>query len=981
MNHNGWLPLAGSACLLLAPAVCGTPLFAAGIDEFRGKRQEVYSAPGGAAGGAEFAEKPKVTRDGDTATITFASKGACDATVAIEDGAGRIVRHLACGALGSNAPAPFVKNSLRQAIVWDSKDDAGRYIDDQSKHSVRVSLGLKPVFERTLFWSPKRRLSARTLLLQATEEGVLVYDGDVTDHIRLFDRKGDYLRTVYPFPMHKLGDVRGLRMQTFPQDGRPWPLKEGFFQATLLSCGPNAGPQHADGVPGRAASAMAVAASGRIGLVDRRLNRLGIAGDSGGLPLPGPKTAVTLKPPGFQQPFDVPPLSAAFSPDGNVLYLAAYFWKRPVSYLADHFCLPAVLKMDFAADREPELFAGSLNMADQGSGDAQFNVPASVACDSAGRVYVADYVNDRVQVFSPQGKLLTTIRTRKPAEVCIHQKTQQLYVFSWAIPNRQTAETSVKPPMLTRFGPLPDPAKLDEFVLPVPNYADVITTWYGGSHIGTGWGQPLHAAVDSWAEPMTIWLSREQTGRGRDSGYAWNPWRDVGIRLLQIRDGKLVEIRHFGDDAAAEVTRLEPPVFQRQRLYVNPKDGMLYVAEGRGYCKSFVQLVKIDPGSGHVSLVDVPFSAEDMAFDSEGNVYLRTNKELARYDPVSWREVPFDYGEEQNKVGYTADGMGLKTAPVRSALPLPAPAGWHQGGLWVSPLGHIAVSCYNKALPPNRAEAKQIVAADGYVPAMFPGRVRFGELHVWDAHGRMLREDAVQGLGILNGVGIDREDGVYVLESRNRVIDGQPYFNPMAGTLIKFPARGKVLSSHGAPLPLPKETEPARPADMVNGPHGQGWIEGAEWEYGGVGFGGKNPGTGCACWNCRFTLDTFARSFAPEIDHFSVAVLDAGGNLIARIGRYGNVDDGAPSAEGGTRNAEAGEKDKETGVPRSALRVPRSIGGDEVALFHACFLATHTDRRLFIADAGNGRIVSVKLDYYATENVPLAAARKAPPEP
>ncbi len=51
----------------------------------------------------------------------------------------------------------------------------------------------------------------------------------------------------------------------------------------------------------------------------------------------------------------------------------------------------------------------------------------------------------------------------------------------------------------------------------------------------------------------------------------------------------------------------------------------------------------------------------------------------------------------------------------------------------------------------------------------------------------------------------------------------------------------------------------------------------------------------------------------------------------------------------------------------------RAIGGDEVALFTPRFLATHTDRRLFISDMGNARILSVKLDYHATQRVPLPA--------
>jgi hypothetical protein len=127
-------------------------------------------------------------------------------------------------------------------------------------------------------------------------------------------------------------------------------------------------------------------------------------------------------------------------------------------------------------------------------------------------------------------------------------------------------------------------------------------------------------------------------------------------------------------------------------------------------------------------------------------------------------------------------------------------------------------------------------------------------------------------------------------------------------------------------------------------------VEGADWFYGGVGF--CTPGA-CVCWNCRFDLDYFNRSFAPEPLHYSVAVLDSNGNLILRIGKYGNADDGKPLvAEGGPAN-------------------PRSIGGDEAALFHACYVATHTDRRVFIADAGNARILSVKLGYHAEERIAL----------
>lgn len=192
---------------------------AADVDALRPQRKEVYG----------FTEKPAVARDGDRFTITFVSKDYCDATVAIEDRSGRIIRHLASGVLGKNAPEPFQKNSLRQTIVRDGKNDPGRYVDDLGGVTVRVSLGLKPQFERTLLWSPHRRHGSMPLLA-AGPEGGYVHDGRGVDFIRLFDREGNNVRSVYPFPHDKLAAVEGLNWYDYPQ-GYRLPRKGGLYQA------------------------------------------------------------------------------------------------------------------------------------------------------------------------------------------------------------------------------------------------------------------------------------------------------------------------------------------------------------------------------------------------------------------------------------------------------------------------------------------------------------------------------------------------------------------------------------------------------------------------------------------------------------------------------------------------------------------------------------------------------------------------------
>jgi hypothetical protein len=189
-----------------------------------------------------------------------------------------------------------------------------------------------------------------------------------------------------------------------------------------------------------------------------------------------------------------------------------------------------------------------------------------------------------------------------------------------------------------------------------------------------------------------------------------------------------------------------------------------------------------------------------------------------------------------------------------------------------------------------------------------------------------------------------------------RFIGGKRYDPEIPGdiseTLVKAKAGSvRVVSgSGGVPVPLAEAARPDRPADLAGWPAGE-WVEGAEWLYGGVGY--QHQQHGCHCWNARFCLDYFARSFAPETRHFSVAVLDSAGNLVLRVGQYGNVDDGKPL-------------DPKGGPPNT-----RPIGGDEVSLFHAPYLATQTDRRLFIADPGNARILSVKLGYHAEEKIAL----------
>jgi len=939
---------------------------ASDLDEFKVKRRGPFA----------FAEKPAVTRKGDAVTIRFTSKGFCDATVAVEDAEGKIVRHLANGVLGENAPPPFQKGSLKQTLIWDGKDDAGHYIDDKDALSVRVSLGLRPRFERTLFWTPKKRHSGRPPILCATPEGVYVYDtGASIDHVRLFDHRGDYVRTVYPFPAGKIDQVKGLYRHRFPQDGKTLALKCNFLQTTMLTSGDNCSPVTYKptsrtfesvvskypchfGMSGRAATGMAVH-KGKVALAYWRLNRFATDGSSSGLPVYGPKTGFPARLRSLHSfrggTFDIGPRSLAFSPDGTWLYLAGYYWAQPWNNDGLH----GVVRMPLAGDKPPTLFAGSMKQRDSGTDDRHFSYASAVACDRKGRVYVSDHMNDRIQVYSPQGKLLKTLRTSKPAQIAIHAQTGDIWVFSWMIGNdrlvrengalyQKTRARIVIPAKVTHYGPLENPKQHAAYPLPVSGYNAAVRSSYGT----VANGSQFRVALDSWTDPPTIWLV---PGGGR------------GIQLLRVDGERLRVVRDFGDEVSKNRLASQAAAPIRQRLYANPATGMLYSTSGT----SFNDVTRIDPKSGRIKPVALPFNSEEMAFDQAGRAYLRSMSYVTRYDARNWRELPWDYGEQRRRLSFSSLS-GARAAAGISALPVFEGINWHMGGMHVSPKGHLAVACYVQDIEMRtRGAGSALQEGKSYTPRIYPGRVighKRALIHVWDRHGKPLIEDAVPGLPELYGVGIDNDDGIYVLSSGTRVLNGKRYYNDMTGTLMKFrPRRAKILAvDKAAPVPLRSGSRPKRPVDVTSAMQGRGWVEGEEWMYGGIGHFGKNRGVGCSCYNARFALDDFGRSFAPELDRYSVAVLDTNGNLILRVGRYGNVDDGRPSGSP-SKNARKRSSGSTPGGPPN----PQSIGGDQVALFHGAYVATHTDRRLFIADPGNARIVSVGLGYHATETIPL----------
>ena len=185
-------------------------------------------------------------------------------------------------------------------------------------------------------------------------------------------------------------------------------------------------------------------------------------------------------------------------------------------------------------------------------------------------------------------------------------------------------------------------------------------------------------------------------------------------------------------------------------------------------------------------------------------LYVFRDDNYSIYRARDWREVPFDYGEQRDRHGW---GMGARSAPLIAALPTPGHRSnpfWHMGGIDVSVKGHIVVTTCNLVKPEDRRTLPEKATfrylARPYTPKLYPGRMRWGEIHVYDDRGKFIYQDAVPGMGHLNGIGIDQYDGIYMMAAVRRLIGGKKYDPTLprdaSGTLIKVkPGRVKVLAA------------------------------------------------------------------------------------------------------------------------------------------------------------------------------------------
>lgn len=347
----------------------------------------------------KFVSGPEARMDGGVVRIDFEANRAVDVAVEIQDGEGNVVRHLAAGLLGPNAPEPLQQDRLDQSLVWDRKDDSGKPVAGQCR--ARVGLGLTPRFDRVMGWHPLSRLgSIEALAVNGQGEVYLMAGGGIL----VLDANGRYLRQLLPASGQVAPEMSTLLHPVRMIDGGIVysEASELRLRSTGMALSKDGGVFVVTGYNG----ARKVVKISRDGCLEAQSYKW----------LIHPKS-------------DVGVIKVALSADEQWLYVAGQMWGHDDSAVGRKGGVQQIVtRLNLAADQAGEVFLGENENAGAGSG--RVNSPKAAATDANGNVYVADFGNNRVGVWDSEARFVREIVVPSPQEVYVHPRSGQIFVLS-----------------------------------------------------------------------------------------------------------------------------------------------------------------------------------------------------------------------------------------------------------------------------------------------------------------------------------------------------------------------------------------------------------------------------------------------------------------------------------------------------------------------------------------------------------------------
>jgi len=573
-----------------------------------------------------FTEKPSVTSAGGAVKIAFAVSASTDVEVAVLSADGKIVRHLAAGVLGGKkAPPAPLKPGLAQQLVWDGKDDAGQNAGGRP-FSVRVRIGAAGKFGRVI--GDPSVIGDAIYGLATDEKGNLyvasggVYSSQPVLTIKVFDRKGAYLRTVLPMPASlKPGQVAAFG-KSRRIDGRLTPENHGLLVPYVQPGGVTAfvGNTIRDGV---------------LRLVNTAGRLCSIRTD--GSAVAWAKAPKAMSPSGG-------PMCWAVGKDA--LYMTGWWNRRstqskgkikpedgrifkvdPATGNATEFA-----RIDVPADsywlKETNGWYHFKNWARKNGCAAMHGM----VVDKGGRLIVCDRVNQRLAVYSTDGKCVGETKIDWPDLVALSPRDKTVYVTTRKIIDGYKAINEFR---VVKLSAAVDGKVLAETTLRGKNAPSM--------------------ALDATADPAVIWLSNV----GKE-----------GEAIVRVEDrGKSFAVTGRLNEGMASPGGIV-------RAWVDPESDTVYASNGWSGLSRYDGLA----GTGTA----LKARAMDMTIGPDGYLYL--------YGQKGWNEPIYRCDKDFNPVPFAGTGKPTtgKTSAGREVYGRYG-MGWSNKGIAVTPDGWIFV--------------------------------------------------------------------------------------------------------------------------------------------------------------------------------------------------------------------------------------------------------------------------------------------------
>ncbi len=922
---------------------------------------------------------PEVKASGGSAEIGFEVNTPTDVAVWLEDARGERVRHLAAGLLGANPPAPLQKDTLRQVLAWDYKDDVGKKVPAGS-YQVKVGVGSQARLDKELDRSEAPRAIHGVAV--DPQGAVFTISGawDEWTEIRKYDRAGKFVSMLMPPPADVPAEkLKGLNIIDYGPDGQ---VRFGShrFGATL---------PHLD-LP--MPQTLLVNGKGQLiffgGEYPGGPARLYKINGDGSLPADfiGPRIVDWNWMAWWE--LHAKRFHFALDPrDGETVYVSglksihrgdtAVAETNPELVAGKRETFHnAVFRVRWAPDAPLEVFAGKPNTHGTAGSDkpGEFFDPQGIAFDNDGHLWVCDRRNNRIQVLNRDGKFLRQFSHTGPYEARISRKTGEAYVLGIVPTNFLYKGKKILSHMsaveLTKYSADAQPKVLARTRLLGMERKELFGV------TGMDWGFWSYwwtlALDDSGAQPA-VWVvwGAGNVNPGHGSGSA-------GAKSL-------ARVADLGDKfGEPEVLIGKTPPRFHSRITVGWESDVIPLHTGY-----------LDANAGRAVTEGLPARAGgEKVAARDGRWVVRNANEYLSVYPEAWGTNP--------------------AAPSLCSWALTPPAfAEHQPGLAVAPGGDLYVARYYnyryaEGAPGGIEGPDHHVAIDRYSldgkllaqrvvyelspAACSPAVDLRGNIYVGDNFGRRIggeffyerdiaanlpawmpdyRIGAAEWDRLRAGDKLEAGYQKFVINPLIQRVGAVYKFGPRGGGILWRAAQARHTPAYVAHQPqtnkdgrvmfadwhYPCTPAPKRPAthwsSAVTAKNSQSehgmypcWTEGVEWE-----FLGASPVPGrfsktresSLAGGLRFCVDDFGRLYLPAAHRNTVRLLDTAGNELLRIGSYGNLDSG----------------------PGGRLKTP------EVPLWYPCAAAL-SKRYLYIGERYLPRLLRIRMGYCQEKTADLA---------